>query len=324
MQDVTVADLEDQRRELERALIDLKHTQARLLQAQKLESIGQLAAGIAHEINTPTQYVTDNVEFLLRSFERIGDLFGIVRRVLDEARAGGVPAELVDEATAAFTRARVDYIAKEAPKAIEQSLDGLHRISNIVGAMKEFSHPSGGEKAPVDLNDAVASTITVATHEWKYVADVEATLDPDLPLVRCLRDEINQVVLNLIVNAAHAIDAVVLGGSKGRGKIRVQTRHVDGWAEIRVSDTGCGIPERVRNRVFDPFFTTKPVGKGTGQGLAIAYAVVVEKHRGDITFESRTEADGDGPRGTEFIVRLPVNIHEERWSTLIASERQTT
>lgn len=314
---VTVADLEDQRRELESALFDLKQAQARLLQAQKLESIGQLAAGIAHEINTPTQYVTDNVEFLSRSFERLGDLYGSIRELVEIARAARVAPELVARADAAFAKARVDYVMKEAPKAIEQSIDGLHRIGTIVAAMKDFSHPSGGEKAPVDLNEAITSTVTVATHEWKYVAEVETFFDQELPLVPCLRDEINQVVLNLIVNAAHAIDAVVLGGSKGRGVIRIETRHVDDCAEIHISDTGCGIPEKNRNRVFDPFFTTKPVGKGTGQGLAIAYSVIVDKHGGEIDFETEVGC------GTRFIVRLPVNIHEERPSTLFSPPRQS-
>ena len=315
--EMTVADLEDQRRDLESALRDLKHAQARLLQAQKLESIGQLAAGIAHEINTPTQYVTDNVEFLSRSFERLGDLFGVVRELVEKARLGPLDPDLVTLAEASLVTARVDYVMKEAPKAISQSIDGLHRIASIVAAMKDFSHPSGGEKAPVDLNEAIASTVTVATHEWKYVADVETSFDPDLPLVLCLRDEINQVVLNLIVNAAHALDQVVVGGLKGHGKIRIETRHIEEWAEIRVSDTGSGIPEKARNRVFDPFFTTKPVGKGTGQGLAIAYSVIVDKHGGEISFETELG------RGTEFVVRLPVNIHEERPSTLFAPPRQS-
>ena len=181
--------------------------------------------------------------------------------------------------------------------------------------MKDFSHPSAGEKAPVDLNESIGSTVIVATNEWKYVAKVETEFDPDLPLVKCLRDEVSQVVLNLIVNAAHAIDAVVKGGTLGKGTIRIQTIHDDGWAEIRVSDTGCGIPESAQGRVFDPFFTTKPVGKGTGQGLAIAYAVVIEKHGGEITFE--TEAG----KGTTFVVRLPVNPHEERTSLFRAPGR---
>ncbi|MBX3228813.1 MAG: hypothetical protein KIT84_39630 [Labilithrix sp.] len=312
----TMAELEDHRARLEEALTDLRSTQARLLQAQKLEAIGQLAAGIAHEINTPTQYVTDNVEFLARAFDRLKDLVLTSRAVIEAARAGELTPELVASAAAAYDAGRVDYVLKETPRAIESSMEGLHRVAHIVSAMKDFSHPSGGEKVPCDLNESIATTITVATNEWKYVADVETSFDPDMPLVKCLRDEINQVVLNLIVNAAHAIDYVTIGGSNGKGVIRVETRHAGGWAEIRVSDTGCGIPDAARNRVFDPFFTTKPVGKGTGQGLAIAYSVVVDKHRGEIGFDTAVGV------GTTFIVRLPVDIHEERPSTLWAPLRQ--
>ena len=304
------------RRELEKALLDLRATQARLLQAHKLEAIGQLAAGIAHEINTPTQYVTDNVEFLARAFERLKDLVVASQNVVAAMRAGTLTPEVAAAAETAFASSRVDYILQETPKALAQSMEGLSRVAHIVSAMKDFSHPSGGEKSPVDLNESIATTITIATNEWKYVADVETSFDPDMPAVKCLRDEINQVVLNLVVNAAHAIDEVTVGGSKGKGVITVETRCSDGWAEIRVSDTGGGIPDYARNRVFDPFFTTKPVGKGTGQGLAIAYSVVVEKHRGEIGFDT---AAG---KGTTFVVRLPVDVKEERPSTFWAPLRQ--
>jgi len=312
----TVAELEEQRFQLENALADLQSAQTRQLHAQKLEAIGQLAAGIAHEINTPTQYVTDNVAFLSRAFEKLCELVVASRELLAVGRAGGAPPpDVLVRLDAIFANGRIDYILAEAPKALEQSMDGLHRVANIVAAMKDFSHPSAGEKGLADLNEAIASTVTVATNEWKYIAEMETIFDPELPLVRCLRDEINQVILNLIVNAAHAIDEVVLGGSSGKGTIRIETIYDDGWAEIRVSDTGGGIPESARNRVFDPFFTTKAVGKGTGQGLAIAYSVIVEKHGGDITFETELG------RGTTFVVRLPVDVREERLSTFVAPPR---
>ena len=230
-------------------------------------------------------------------------------------RAGAPPPDVIARLDAIFANGRIDYILAEAPKALEQSMDGLHRVANIVGAMKDFSHPSVGEKGLANLNEAIASTVTVATNEWKYVAEMETIFDPELPPVCCLRDEINQVVLNLIVNAAHAIDEVVVGGSTGKGTIRIETIYDDGWAEIRVSDTGYGIPESARARVFDPFFTTKAVGKGTGQGLAIAYSVIVEKHGGDISFETELG------RGTTFIIRLPVDVREERLSTFTAPLR---
>jgi signal transduction histidine kinase len=195
----------------------------------------------------------------------------------------------------------VDYLRGEIPRAIGESLAGVERVSTIVRAMKDFSHPGTEEKTPVDLNRAIESTITVARNEWKYVAELETSFDASLPPVPCLPGEFNQVVLNLIVNAAHAIAAK---SSEAKGRIQVRTRRDAGWADIRVTDSGTGIPEKVRRRIFEPFFTTKEVGKGTGQGLAIARSVVVDKLGGTISFETETG------RGTTFIVRLPLAIAE--------------
>jgi len=258
-------------------MTDLKLLQQQLAQAQKLESIGQLAAGIAHEINTPVQYIGDNAQFLSGAFQ---DLFRVIER---NEGAGG---------------ADIDYLRTEIPNAISQMQEGVSRVAGIVRAMKRFSHPGPAEKVPTDLNQAIESTIMVSRHEWKYVADLTTDLAPDLPLVPCIAGEFNQVILNLIVNAAHAI-AEVGKGSGGKGSIGVSTRRNGSFAEIRVSDTGSGIPEAIRSKVFDPFFTTKPVGKGTGQGLAIAYSVIAQKHRGTIHFES------ESGKGTVFVIRLP-------------------
>jgi signal transduction histidine kinase len=166
--------------------------------------------------------------------------------------------------------------------------------------MKEFSHPGPVERQAIDLNHAIESTILVASHEWKYVADVSTDLDPDLYPVRGLAGEINQVMLNLIVNAAHAISDLQKAPEE-KGRIDIRTRQDGEFAEIRVSDTGCGIPESIQSKIFDPFFTTKPVGKGTGQGLALAYAVIVKKHNGTIRVESKPG------QGTTFVIRLPLN-----------------
>jgi signal transduction histidine kinase len=281
-----------------------------------MEAIGQLAAGIAHEINTPTQYVTDNVDFLSRAFERLGDLVGASRGLLEGARAGKIHPDVMAHAEACFAKARVDYLMRETPRALDQATEGLHRVAKIVAAMKDFSHPSSGEMGPVDLGEAIQATIMVATSEWKYVADIETKFDPTLPPVTCLRDEISQVVLNLIVNAAHAIDAVVDGGVNGKGTIRIETINEGSWAQIRISDTGAGIPENEQRRVFDPFFTTKPVGKGTGQGLAIAHAVIVGKHQGEISFETAVG------KGTTFVIRIPINVKEEHPSMSFEPSRQ--
>jgi PAS domain S-box-containing protein len=258
-----------------------------LRQAQKLEAIGQLAAGIAHEINTPTQYVGDNLRFLKESF---GELDSLLSQLVE---VGGEPAgKLLSEAD-------FDYLKEEIPRALNQSLEGVDRVAKIVRAMKEFSHPAR-EKTATDLNRAIQSTITVASNEWKYVAEVEMDLDTNLPPVHCSPAEFNQVVLNMVVNAAHAIADVVGDGGKGKGKIRVKTRPEGEWAIVEISDSGAGMPAHVQQRIFEPFFTTKEVGKGTGQGLAIAHNVIVDKHGGTIKVAS---APG---KGTTFTIRLPI------------------
>ena len=232
-------------------------------QAQKLESIGQLAAGIAHEINTPTQYIGDNTKFLQEAFQDLWRVVEPVRSLLEHSERGMLSPEQWVDARQAMENIELDYLAEEIPRAIDQSLDGVRRVSSIVSAMKDFSHPGDSTKTPTDLNRAIESTALVCRSEWKYLAELELDLAPDLPLVPCLPDEFNQVVLNLIINAAHAIaDA----GQGGRGLIRITTRHSDGTVLVSVGDNGAGIPEAIRSRIFDPFFTTKPVGKGTGAG----------------------------------------------------------
>jgi PAS domain S-box-containing protein len=275
--------------------------QTQLLQAQKLESIGQLAAGIAHEINTPTQYIGDNTRFLQDAFRELEILLAEVKRLSTDRAAAGHCGALA----ALAARADLDYLLEEIPKAISQSLEGIDRVAGIVGAMKEFAHPGTPDKTHVDLNRAIQSTLTVARNEWKYIADVVTDFDENLPQVPCLPGEINQVVLNLVVNAAHAIGDVVSAGRLTKGEIRVATRLDGDFVEIRVADNGTGIPPEIQEKVFDPFFSTKGVGKGTGQGLAISHAVIVEKHGGSITFETEQE------RGTAFIVRLPLNVADE-------------
>ena len=272
-----------------------------LLQAQKLESVGQLAAGIAHEINTPTQYIGDNVRFLKDAFQDMGSLLTNYNKLLLAVKENTLSPETVKEISAAIEQTDAAYLLDEIPKAIDQTLEGVSRVAMLVNAMKEFSHPGTKEKLPLDLNRAIQSTITVSRNEWKYVAEMETEFDPSLPLIPCLPGEFNQVILNRIVNAAHAIADVAQKGGPAIGKIKVQTLNSPEWAEVRIQDTGTGIPEKVRNRIFDPFFTTKAIGKGTGQGLAIAHSVIVDKHGGSIHFET------EEGKGTTFIVRLPFN-----------------
>ena len=294
------AEINAQKEQLGQALAQLRGTQAKLIQAQKLEAIGQLAAGIAHEVNTPTQYVSDNTVFAQKAVTSLISALEAAMAVVQAAKEGPVDAALIAAADAAVTKAKVPYLVKQLPRALDQSREGLERIAAIVRAMKEFSHPSGSEKKPVNLREAIETTIAVARNEWKYVAEVELDMDPGMPLVPALRNEFNQVILNLIVNAAHAIGESTAGGSQGKGKIRITGRTLGDHIEIRVSDTGAGIPENARAKVFEPFFTTKEVGKGTGQGLAIAYSVVVDKHQGSISFETEVN------RGTTFVICLPV------------------
>lgn len=275
-----------------------------LAQALKMESIGRLAAGIAHEINTPTQYVGDNLRFLQDAMQNLLQLLRRFQDFLQDAKTGAISNERIAEVEEAIENADLGYLLEEIPKAIEQSLEGLERVAKIVRAMKEFSHPGAAEMTSVDINHALESTITVARNEWKYVADLVTDFDHNLPPVPCLPGDMNQVFLNIIVNAAHAIADVVGNGSKGKGTITVSTRKLDGWVEVRISDTGTGIPEAIRSKIFDPFFTTKQIGRGTGQGLAYAHSVVVEKHKGTLTFET------EEGRGTTFIIRLPLRQPE--------------
>jgi len=265
-------------------ITQLKELQAQLAHAQKLESVGHLAAGVAHEINTPIQYIGDNGKFLEDAFRDLLAFAG--------ARAKGRDEEVLDEAL-------LEYLTQEIPAAIKQLLEGVHNVGRIVRAMKEFSHPGPIDKMPIDLNRAIESTIVVSRSEWKYVTDIQTDFDPDLPPVPCVAGEFNQVILNLIVNAAHAISDVV-GDSGRKGAIRISTRQSGPMAEIRVSDTGCGIPESIRSKIFDPFFTTKPVGQGTGQGLALAHSIIVKKHGGSLTVES------EPGQGSTFIIQLPL------------------
>jgi signal transduction histidine kinase len=286
--------------ELIEDVTDTLAAEQELRQAQKLEAVGALAAGIAHEINTPVQYIGDNIHFIDDAFK---DLLGIqlqYEELLRTIKEKGPLEELADAIAAAVDAVDIPFLVKEIPKAILQSLDGVNRVGKIVKAMREFSHPGTSEKTYVDVNRALESTLTISRNEWKYVADVETDLAPDLPLLLCLPGEINQVFLNIIVNASHAISDVTDAGNKGKGQIRLATRAQNGKMEIRISDSGGGIPEDVRHRIFDPFFTTKKVGKGTGQGLAIARSVVVDKHQGAIRFES------EAGRGTTFIIELPI------------------
>ena len=261
-----------------RDITDMKQAQNELLQASRLASVGQLAAGIAHEINTPVQYIGNNLSFIGDSVRQLLDLLSTLRTEPENYR--------------------LSFLTEELPAAIAESLDGVAQISRIVLSMKEFSHPGNAAKTMVDINRALDTTLTVSTNVWKHVAMVRKYYDPDLPMVPCLAGEINQVFLNLIVNAAQAIEE----SDKAKpGLITISTARGEDYAEVRIEDSGPGIPATIRGKIFDPFFTTKEVGKGTGQGLAICQDVIVTKHGG------RLDLGGEEGIGAIFTVRLPLD-----------------
>lgn len=275
-----------------------KQLELELRQAQRLESVGRLAAGVAHEINTPVQFTSDSVHFLKDAVADAAALFARHRAIAADVSAGRLaPAETLAAFDAADDAADLGYLSEHVPKAVAASLDGLGRVSEIVRSMKAFAHPDGKAMTSVDLNEALRSTLVIARNEYKHVAEVHAEYG-EVPRVVCHGGEINQVLLNLIVNAAHAIGDAV-GGSDARGVISVSTRGEGDDVVVTVEDNGTGIPEAIREKIFEQFFTTKPVGKGTGQGLAIARSVVA-KHGGKLTFTSTVG------RGARFEVRLPV------------------
>lgn len=278
--------------------------QRQLVNAQKLESIGQLAAGIAHEINTPIQFVGDNVRFVSDSIRDLLNIIGRYRALLPECEPGDRTIASICKGNEIERQMDFPFLEEEMPKALEQSLEGVSRVAEIVKAMKEFAHPGGEDKQSIDVHEAIQSTVIVAKNEWKFVAEMVTEFDSSLPPVPCLPGEFNQVILNIIVNAAHAITDALGDDSGKKGTITITTRRDEDWAEIRIRDTGTGIPENARTKVFDPFYTTKEVGKGTGQGLAMAHSTIVDRHGGMLTFETEIG------KGTVFIVRLPLGDEE--------------
>jgi signal transduction histidine kinase len=259
-----------------------------LNQANRLEAIGQLAAGIAHEINTPIQFVSDNTRFVEQSFSQ---LLSTVTKLRDAI------ADLDPDLD-------LDFLIEEVPTALTESLEGLGRVAQIVRAMKDFSHPGHG-RGDVDVNRAVESTVQVARNEWKYHAELTLDLGADVGLVPCYEGELKQVILNLIVNSAHAIQAASAGRDGGLGHITVRTARTPDDIRITIADDGIGMDQATQQRIFDPFFTTKEVGKGTGQGLSMAYATIVQKHGGAIHVESSPGA------GAEFTISIPAHAADD-------------
>ncbi len=290
------AQLEDANQQLREELSHRGMMELKLRHAEKLQSVGRLAAGVAHEINTPIQFVGDSVQFISDEIPRLVALIEQQKAVVDAAIAGLPVLELARTAAAACDAADLTFIVRELSVAASQALDGLERVGGIVQTMKVFSHQQS-RASSIDLNQAVANTLTLARNEYKYVADVETSYG-ELPPILCHGGEINQVLLNLVLNAAQAV-AEVSAVTKTRGRIAVSTWRDRDMVAIDIRDTGNGVPESIRGRIFEPFFTTKDVGKGTGQGLAIAHSVIA-RHRGTLTFETATGL------GTTFQIRIPI------------------
>jgi PAS domain S-box-containing protein len=288
----------EEMKERERMVIELQL-------AQKLESVGRLAAGIAHEINTPIQYVGDSVHFLRSAYDDFNHLLDSWREAIDSLPDPSVRAALRLQIAESMKKSDMDFLSTQMPKAFDRIFDGVERVTNIVKAMKEFAHPDAKEQTPSDLNRALQTTLLVASNEYKYLATVHTDL-ADLPHIVCNIGELNQVFLNLIVNAAHAIHDA--GKDVSTGEIKISTALVGDAAVIRISDNGCGVPAENLSKLYDPFFTTKEVGRGTGQGLAITHSILVDKHGGDISVQSSVGV------GTEFTLRLPVGGRAARAS----------
>jgi len=273
-----------------------------MAQGQKLESVGRIAAGVAHEINTSVQFISDSVRFVRHALRDVPHALADYRALTADVLSGKDVIDAAKKAADTDEAADVDYFLKNAPDALDRAIEGIGRVGSIVRSMTEFAHPDARSKADVDLNRAIKTTLNMARNEYKTVAEL-VTEFGDIPTVHCHAGDINQVVLNLLLNAAHAISDVV-DGTNAKGRITVRTRGIGDFVEISISDTGDGIPEDVRGRIFEPFVTTKEVGRGTGQGLALSRGIVVEKLKGSLHFETETG------KGTTFFIRLPKSAEE--------------
>jgi len=272
--------------------------EAELRLAQKLESIGHLAAGIAHEINTPIQYISDNTLYLSAAFDSFVTLFNQLLPLADDTVDH---AMLIAEAVETLKTGDLADPAEDVPDAIAETLEGIEQVASIVKSMKEFSHLGSQEKCSVDVNHALETTATVARGEWKHAAEIEWQLAENLPEIYAVAAELNQVFLNLLVNAAHAVAAAHGTSGDGPGLIRIATTVEGDGVVVRLTDNGIGIPDDVKEHIFDPFFTTKDVGEGSGQGLSVARSIVVNHHDGMIDAESVPGV------GTTLSVWLPLS-----------------
>jgi len=285
-----------------RNLTEQKLQEASRIHSMKLESIGVLAAGIAHEINTPVQFIGSNLSFLQESFQDILHLLEAYAKLKNTIESGeGDTGALLEEITRLEDEADVEYLTEETPTAFEQTKNGVERVTKLVLGLKGFAHSGDGEsKRPADINEIISNSLVVCQNAYKYVANMELTLE-ELPSIKVYPGDIGQVIVNLVVNAAHAIgDKKDKEKSSEMGTIHISSASDAQWVTVKVEDSGGGIPEGVRQRIFDPFFTTKDIGHGSGQGLAITRNIIYDKHHGSISLESTVG------EGTTFTIKLPI------------------
>ncbi len=286
--------------DLKQAELERQSKEAQSSLSQKLESVGRLASGVAHEINTPMQFITDNTQFLKQALTSLITVLETYRTAKASIASGKNPTEALAIAQAAEEDNELNYLLEEIPRTFEETMGGLKRVTSIIKSLKEFAHPSIAACQPADLNKAIATTIAVSRHEWKYVADVVTEFDPELPMIPLRIDEMNQVMLNLIVNASHAIGDAIKQRGESKGIITLRTKQEGESVLVQVQDNGTGIPASAQSHIFEPFFTTKGIGKGTGQGLAIIRTIVVKNHGGTIHFTT------EPGQGTIFHIKLPL------------------
>ncbi|MEO0398943.1 MAG: HAMP domain-containing sensor histidine kinase [Pseudomonadota bacterium] len=265
--------------------------------AQSLQTIGALSSGIMHEINTPIQYITDNVKFLNDAVSQFATALNTYEKVF-----ATLPEETKTNIDFGPTADDLSFLVEETPEAASHALSGLEHVSNIIAAVKSFAHPTRDEKTLVDIADIIKTTVTVSRNEWKYAASLDTSFDDGLPLIPCHPTMLHQVLLNLITNAVHAIEEKE--GSE-QGSINIHVKMLDTWLEIRIADDGCGVSQINAAKIMEPFFTTKPAGKGSGQGLALCRSIIEDKHNGEITFESELGV------GSTFKLRLPIKGSSE-------------
>jgi two-component system, NtrC family, sensor kinase len=291
--------------ELKAAIAENLAVRVHLMQASKMQTIGRLAAGLAHEMNTPAQYVADNLHFIGKALAAFQQLLSPVQ---DWAREGGDSDLLTADLAAELWKGlKLDYLLDEAPLALTQSKKGIERIAGLVAELRSFATPDQDVRRPADLNEAIKNTVAVSRSQWQGAAELVLSLDDSVPLIPCLVGELKQAFLNILENSAQALGGAY-GGSPKHGKIEIATRQSSGGIEVQFRDDGPGIEESIRHLIFDPFFTTKDVGEGTGQGLTVAHNIIVDKHRGRLSYEALPKG------GACFKIWLPVaeTVHEEQ------------